>query len=107
MDRDEILSRSQRENRGKDVSDIEVSKNGIRAAWVVTVCLAAVIAVIDAAVFGRPACELLFAVFAGLTVVFAYKYYALRRKHELFVTMCYGVATMGFLTAWIMQIVNR
>lgn len=107
MDREEILNRSQRENRGQDVADIEVSKNGIRAAWVVTICLAAVIAVIDAEVFGRPASELMFCVMAGLTVIFAYKYHALRRKHELFVTMCYGIATTGFLVAWILQIIDR
>ena len=50
MNKEEILAISQNENKGKDVADVELSKTGIRAGWIVTVCLAVAAAVIDGAV---------------------------------------------------------
>ena len=45
MNKEEILAISQNENKGKDVADVELSKTGIRAGWIVTVCLAVAAAV--------------------------------------------------------------
>ena len=59
MNKDEILEKSRIENQNKDIADIEISKSGIRAGWIVTVCLAALAAVFDGLFFGRPAYEVL------------------------------------------------
>ena len=41
MNKEEILERSRVENQNKDIADIEMSKSGIRAGWIVTVCFSA------------------------------------------------------------------
>ena len=46
MDKEEILEKSRIENQNKDVANIEISKSGLRAGWIVTVCLAALVAVL-------------------------------------------------------------
>lgn len=107
MDKDEILEKSRIENQNKDVADIETSKSGIRAGWIVTVCLAALVAVLDGVFFGRPAYEILFATMAGLAVVFFCKYAKLKKLHELIVAICYSIGSIGFLIGWIMRIMNR
>ncbi len=107
MNKDEILEKSRIENQNKDIADIEISKSGIRAGWIVTVCLAALAAVLDGLFFGRPSYELLFAVMAGLAVVFFCKYAKLKKTHELIVAICYSIGSFGFLMGWILQIVNR
>ena len=107
MNKEEILAISQNENKGKDVADVELSKTGIRASWIVTVCLALAAAVIDGAVFGRPAFELLFAVMTGLAVVFFRKYAKAKKTHELIVALCYSVASAAWLVAWLLQMRNR
>ena len=107
MEKEEILEKSRIENQNKDVADIEISKSGIRAGWIVTVCLAALVSVLDGVLFGRPAYEILFATMAGLAVVFFCKYTKMKKLHELIVAICYSIGSLGFLIGWIMQIMNR
>ena len=107
MNRDEILEKSRIENQSKDIADIEISKTGIRAGWIVTVCIAAIVTVLDGVLFGRPAYEILFAVMAGLAVVFFCKYARMKKIHELIVAICYSVGSFCFLIGWMIQIVNR
>ena len=107
MNKDEILEKSRIENQNKDIVDIEISKSGIRAGWIVTVCLAALVTVLDGLFYGRPAYEILFAVMAGLAVVFFCKYAKLKKTNELLVAICYSIGSVGFLMGWIMQIMNR
>lgn len=106
MNKEEILAISQSENKGKDVADVELSKTGIRVGWIVTVCLAVAAAIIDGAVFGRPGFELLFAVGTGLAVVFFRKYAKAKKRHELIVALCYSVASVAWLVAWLLQMCN-
>ena len=70
MTREEILKKSQFENKGKDVADIETSKNAFRAGWIVIIVLSAVVSVVDGIIFFFFAFELLFAECASLAVVF-------------------------------------
>ncbi len=106
MTREEILKKSQFENKGKDVADIETSKNAFRAGWIVIIVLSAVVSVVDGIIFGRAAFELLFAECASLAVVFFYKYAKLRKKHELIVAILYCAAAIGFFVGWILQIAD-
>ena len=63
MNREEILQKSRLENRGKDVADIEISKNGIRAGWLALICVTMIVCIVDYLAFGRMCFELLFAVY--------------------------------------------
>ena len=106
MTREEILEKSQIEHRGKDIAEIEVSKNAFRAGWIVVIVLSAIVSVVDGIVFGRPAFELLFAECVSLAIVFFYKYAKLRKRHELIVAILYALGAAGFFAGWILQLAN-
>ncbi len=107
MNREEILSRSQQENRGQDIVGLENYKSAAQFAWTVTVCLASLVCFVDGFFFGRACYELMFPVMAGLAALFLYKYRFLRRRHELWVAAFYLIAAVAFLLAWGAQIINR
>ena len=92
MNREEILAKSQQENHGQDIVNLEVSKNGI--------------SVVNAIVFERMNSEVFFAVTASTSVIFFYKYMKLHQKHELFVAIIDTVAAVAFLISWIIQLVG-
>ena len=104
MNREEILARSQQENRGQDIASLEVSKQCILVGWLVAVVLLAVVSVVDAIVFDRMNNEIFFAVMAGCATIFLIKYWKLRRRHELVIGLVYTVAALLFLIAWILQL---
>ena len=104
MNREEILAKSQQENRGQDIANLEVSKNGMQIGWVVIICLLAFVTVVDALVFERMNSEVFFAVTASTSVVFFYKYMKRHQKHELFVALIDAVAAIAFLISWIIQL---
>lgn len=104
MNREEILARSQQENHGQDIANLEVSKNGMRIGWIVIICLLAIVTVVDALVFERMNSEVFFAITAATSVIFFYKYLKLHQKHELFVAIIDAVAAGAFLISWIIQL---
>ena len=107
MNREEILARSQQENRGQDVADLEVSKAGMKLGWIIVVCLLAFVSVVDAIVFERMNSEVFFAVLAATSAVFFSKYLKLRKRHELVIAVIEAVAAAAFLISWILQLVRR
>ena len=104
MTREEILEKSQNENKGKDVAEMEIIKNALMIGWAVTVCLVGVVLILNGIVLGYENMGALFAVMSGLFVVFLIKYLKLRKKHELFITIAYGIAAAAFLVSWIMTL---
>ncbi|MBR6085185.1 MAG: hypothetical protein IKP61_06215 [Spirochaetales bacterium] len=104
MTREEILEKSQNENKGKDIAEMEIIKNALMIGWAVTVCLVGVVLIFNGIVLGYENMGALFAVMSGLFVVFLIKYIKLRKKHELFITIAYGIAAMAFLISWIMTL---
>ena len=104
MNREDILAKSQQENRGMDVASLEVSKTSILFGWSVLVVLLGAVAVADALVFERVNYETFFALMTGCSAVFFSKYRKLRRKHELVLAVVYAVIAAAFLAAWILQL---
>ena len=101
MDKEAILEMSKQENKGMDIANLEVSKSGMQIGWVVVICLLAVVAVVDAIKYHRVDNGIFFALMAGSFSVFVYKYAKLRKKHELFISITYGIAAICFLIGWI------
>ena len=106
MNREEILARSQQENRGQDIVNLEVSKDSMKIGWVVIICLLSAVSVIDAIVFGRMNSEVFFAITASTSVVFFTKYLKLQNRHELAVAVIDAVAAAAFLVSWILQLLK-
>ena len=106
MTREEILEKSQNENKGMNLAEIETSKAGVLLGWILMGVLSIVILIVDGIVFGRAPFELVFVFSASLASVFFYKFFKLRRKHELFVASAYSVSALCWLTAWIIQLAD-
>ena len=107
MTREEILEKSQNENKGMDVADMEMSKTGIMVGWIMMGVLSLVVLVVDGIVFGRAAFELTFIFSASLASVFFYKYFKMRKRHELVVACVHSFSAVCWLTAWIIQLANH
>ena len=106
MTKEEILEKSQNENKGKDIAEMEIIKNALMIGWAVTVCLVGVVLILNGIVLGYENMGALFAVMSGLFIVFLIKYIKLRKRHELFITIAYGIAAVAFLISWIITLVR-
>ena len=104
MNKEEILAKSQQENHGQDIVDLEVSKASIKFGWLVAVCMLAIVAVVEALVHDRMNNGIFFAVMAGCSAIFISKYLKLHKQHELIISIIYVVASIAFLIAWILQL---
>lgn len=106
MTREEILEKSQNENKGKDVVEEEFVRKGFLVCWIVSLVAASIVAVVEAIVLDRQNSGLFFALMSGLFSFFLMKYLKFKKKHELFITIAYGIAAVCFAISWIISLVN-
>ena len=104
MNKEAILEMSKQENKGQDLANLEISKSGMQIGWVLAICLLAVISVTEAIIYSRVNNGVFFSVMAGCASVFMYKYIKLHKKHELIISVIYGIASICFLVAWIISL---
>ena len=106
MNKEDILEMSKQENKGLDIANLEAAKSGMQIGWIVVICLLALVAVVDAIKFNHLDSGIFFAVMAGSFSIFLYKYMKLRKKHELCVSVIYGISALCFLVSWIINLVR-
>ncbi len=106
MTKEEILEKSRSENRGKDKVEEEIVRKGFLICWLVSLIVASVVAMVEGIVLGKQNYGIFFSLMSGLSVFFGFKYIKLRRKHELFITVMYGIAAICFMVAWIIYLVK-
>jgi len=106
MNKEEILEKSRSENKGKDIVEEEIIRKGFLVCWLVSLIAASVVAMVEGIVLGKQNSGIFFSLMSGLSVFFVFKYIKLRRKHELFIAVMYGIAAICFLIAWIIYLVN-
>ena len=106
MNKEEILAKSQKENRGVDYVTEEVAKTGIGHAWTALYLLLALVAVIDAIVLSRALYEVFFVMCATAAVTFGYKWARQKKRHALILAAIFGLGTLAFLTLWILLLVK-
>ena len=104
MDREEILSRAKLENKGKDPADTDAQKDGSRIAYIVAVCLMILVDTLNGFILGQVNRGLDFVVFTMAFVIFLVKYLKLRKRHELIMTVIWGVLSLSMLAVWILQL---
>lgn len=104
MEKNEILMKAQQENKGKDLVDLEASKKGTLFGYTIGGVLAVVIAVIQFAITGIFPYGALAGIVSMVFIAFLVKYIVARKKHELFVTIMYGLWFIFFLGMWILQL---
>ena len=103
-DKEEILKKAQAENHGRDYADIEAQKSGTRAAYFIAVFLVIIVDLVNGFVLGYVNRGMDFVLFTMAFVAFLTKYIKLRKRHELFVTIFWGLLALMMLTLWILQL---
>ena len=104
MNREEILKKAQAEKNGKDYADIEAQKTGTRAAYFVAVLLVIIVDTVNGFVLGYVNRGMDFVLFTMAFVAFLTKYLKLRKRHELIVTIMWGLLALSMLACWILQL---
>lgn len=104
MDKNEILMKAQKENKGKDMADLEAQRKGTNIAFMVGGLLFIAILIVEMLVNGVMHYEIMGGCFIMLGVSFLVKYAILRKKHELFTGICYTLIAFGWLTFWILRL---
>lgn len=104
MNREEILTKAQHENKGKDLADKQVQKEGSWIAYIVGVILLIAVDTVNGFVLKNVNRGADFALFTMAFVVFLVKYIKLRKKHELIMTIIWGFLAVSMLVVWIFQL---
>lgn len=104
MNREEILTKAQQENKGKDLADKQVQKEGSLIAYIVGVILLIAVDTVNGFVLKNVNRGADFALFTMAFVVFLVKYIKLRKKHELIMTIIWGFLAVSMLVVWIFQL---
>lgn len=104
MEKNEILKKAQQENKGKDLADLEAQKKATNVAFIVGGLTIIAILIVDLIISKTFNYGVMGGLFVMLFSGFLTKYIVLRKKHELVVTLCYGLIAIGFLTIWILKL---
>jgi hypothetical protein len=106
MEKDEILMKAQEENKGKDVADLDAQRKGAYIAYFVGLFLIIIWDVVEGIRFHHINYGGNMALCAMASTAFSVKYVNLKKRHELFVALVYGLAAVTFLVLWILQLIG-
>lgn len=104
MNKEDILARAQQEGKEQDLPDREAQRNGAWAAYIVGVVLLILVDTVNGIVLHYVNRGADFALFSMAFVMFLIKYLRLRRRHELIVTIIWGVLALAMLAVWVLQL---
>lgn len=104
MDKEEILQKAQQENKGADLVDKQAQKEGAWIAYFVAVLAIILVDVVNGVVLHNVNRGADFALFSMAFTAFLIKYIRLRKKHELFVMIFWGIDSIGMMVWWILQL---
>ena len=104
MEREEILAKAQKENKGLDTADLDAQRKGAYIAYFVGVIFIIIADIINGIIFKNVNHGPNAAVCAMAFTAFITKYFYLKKKHELIVALCYLAVTLLFTVLWILQL---
>ena len=104
MEKEEILAKAQKENKGEDLVDKQAQREGAWIAYFVAVLSIIIVDLVNGFVLGDVNRGADFALFSMAFTAFLIKFIRLRKTHELFVAICWGIGAIGMLVWWILQL---
>ena len=104
MNKEEVLKMAQSEGKEKDLPDIEAQRSGAWFAYIIGVILLIAVDAVNGFVLHNVNRGADFALFSMAFVVFLTKYIRLRKRHELIMTIIWGVLALSMLVVWILQL---
>jgi UDP-N-acetylmuramyl pentapeptide phosphotransferase/UDP-N-acetylglucosamine-1-phosphate transferase len=106
MEREEILSKAVEDNKGLDIADLEAQKTASMFGYYIVATLILVVTLVDKVVLDKTNFGALMACFMMFSIAFLVKYIKLKRRHELIVSILYGLVAVASLVCWIMDLVK-
>lgn len=106
MEKEEILAKSRKENKNKDIAELEVVNRSGRIAAIVGAVLCCVISFLDWHFTKTINCACWAVDFGMLTAMFVAKYVKLKKKHELIVAIVYFLIFAFFCYGYIFNLVR-
>lgn len=107
MNKEDILRKAQDEGKGKDYADLEAQRRGAYRAYFVGILLIILVGFVEGFVFKQSNYGGTMAIFAMGFTAFLTKYILLRKRHELFVMLMFGVSTLVWAALWILHLCGR
>ena len=105
MNKEEILEKSRKKNKNKDIYEQEILKQGNVAANFVMIVLATVLFVVQIFTGGGINYGIYAIVFSGSMATFWVKWLKLRKKHELIMGFLYTIIVIAFSAAHIYNLI--
>ena len=106
MDKDEILEKSRKEHKDRDFVELEVINKANMIANVVGMVVCAALTLIHAVLQKRMDNSAWTVMFSIMTAVFLYKYYKLRKWHELMIGLIYLFITILFFVWYLRDVLG-
>ncbi len=104
MNKEEILERSRKENKNKDIVEQEATLKACRVAYIVGPIVCVVLCFIQLAFIRTINWGCWVVNFSILGTVFLVKYIKLRKNHELIITIFYFTICIFFFIGFIMAL---
>ncbi len=106
MTKEEILEKSRKENKNKDICEIEAINKSSATAIQIGLLLCCLISILEVIFNDNINCGV-WTVFFGMTgALFLTKYIKLRRNHELVLSIFYILLGTGFLITYILNLLG-
>lgn len=106
MDKDEILARSRKENKGGDFVEAEVLARANSIALGVGIIASGLLSVLHAIFLDKPDYSVWIVMWAALSSVFFFKYHRLRKRHELLLGLVYLGFCIFFFVLYLRQLLG-
>lgn len=106
MEKEEILEKSRKENRNKDMYEQEILKQGNAVANFVMIVLATVLFAVQIFCGGGINYGIYAIVFSGSMAVFWVKWLKLRQRHEFVMAFFYTIIVLAFSAAHIYHLIT-
>ena len=104
MEKNEILEMAQKDNKNLDIADIEAQKSGALIGYYILALSILIVVFVDRLVLDRFDFGAIAACLLMMFTAFLVKYIKLKKKHELFVSLIYGVGSIAAIVCWILDL---
>lgn len=104
MKKEDILEKSRKENKNKDIAELEVIYRASNIAGRVGMLVCCVIVVLEIIFTGQPNLSSWAIYFSILGTLMLVKYIKLRRRHELWIAILYIACFILFFIAYVLKL---
>ena len=107
MTKEEILKKSQSDNGGKDIEDLDVQRSAATTAYFSSMGFCLLVTIL-CWIFTKTISVQCWVVFFGmLSTAFFVKYFKLKKLHELFVALSYLLIFVCLVVVYVLQLTGR